>query len=82
MGYSFDSLHFLLIGVFTVGSSNFSITFRVKFGVLVARSIAVRFEESEGGEGVRSSQAVFVEDGFRVECGGGFLAVGDVFEER
>ena len=81
MGYSLDGLHFLLIGIFAVGSSNFSIAFGVEFWVLVARSVAVRFEESEGGEGVRPSQAVLVEDGLGVEHGGGFLAVGDVFEE-
>jgi len=60
--YSLNGNHLLLVGVLPVGPSYFLVLAGVAVRVLVARSIAVCLEESEGGQRVDAPLPILVED--------------------
>lgn len=69
ISYPFNCLHFLLISVLPIRSTNSSIGFRVTILILISRCGAVCLEESEGSKVVSSAGLVLVENGLVIEAG-------------
>jgi hypothetical protein len=79
-GYSFDSLHLLIVGVFSVWPTHLAIGLVLALRRVLAGGGVAAFEKSEGGFEVGVAEFVLVEDVLLLDVSGGVFPTEGILE--